>query len=126
MPTSKLKKRARAIPKPEATKSQHASWNVQAFLHSVGVLLYITFVAFLMSNGNSLFGNIDNTIIGPVAMLMLFTLSAAVVGSLVFGRPVMLYLDGKKREAMNFAGATVGFLFIEALVIFIILALVNG
>jgi hypothetical protein len=35
----------------------------------------------------------------------------------------MLYLDGKKKEAMEFAGATVGFLFIEALIVFIILAL---
>lgn len=124
MPKSKLKKKT--TPKPEAIKNQSVSWGVQTLLHSVGVLIYITFVAFLMSNGNLLFGNIDNTIVGPVAMLMLFTLSAAIVGLLVFGRPVMLYLDGKKKDAMNFAGATVGYLFIEALIIFIILALVSA
>lgn len=102
------------------------SWGSQAFLHSLGVVGYIIFVAFLMVNGQTLFGNIDNSILGPIAMLLLFTLSAAVMGLLVFGRPAMLYMDGKKKEAMEFVAATVGFLFIEALVVFIALALVSA
>jgi hypothetical protein len=99
--------------------------SVQAFLHSAGVMAYIAFIAFLMTNAENWIGSM-NTLLGPIAFLMLFTLSAAIVGMLVFGRPVMLYLDGKRKEAMNFVGATVGFLFIEALVIFIVLALVNA
>ena len=119
----KTKKKVADAPVKQRTPM---SWGSQAFLHSLGVVGYIVFVAFLMSNGESLFGNIDNTVLGPIAMLLLFTLSAAVMSLLVFGRPVMLYLDGKKKEAMNFAGATVGFLFIEALLVFICLALASA
>lgn len=97
----------------------------QAFLHSLGVVAYISFVSFLMFNVERVFGEKEDTFLAPVAFLLLFTLSAAIVGMLVFGRPVMLYLDGKKKEAMNFAGTTVGFLFIEAIFVFIILALAS-
>ncbi len=123
MPKKTVKKVA---PKPvsKAEKIKPLNWSTQAFLHSLGVIAYIVFIAYLMFNGETLFGTQD-TIVAPIAMLLLLTLSAAVMGLLVFGRPVMLYLDGKKTEALNFAGATVGFLFIEALVIFIILALAS-
>ena len=125
MPKSKTKKKVKVPHMPPPAPRQTMGWGVQAFLHSVGVLIYTTFIAYLMMSADQLHGNMSS-LLGPIAFLMLFTLSAAVVGMLIFGRPVMLYLDGKKKEAMNFAGTTVGFLFIEALVIFIFLALVNG
>jgi len=122
MPKSKPKKNAKVPHVSVHTPRPGVGSGVQAFIHSVGVIVYITFVAFLMTNAEQWIGSM-NSLLGPVAMLMLFTLSAAIVGLLIFGRPVMLYLDGKKKEAMEFAGATVGFLFIEALIVFIILAL---
>lgn len=93
-----------------------------AFLHSVGIILYIACVSFFMFFGEEFFGK-EDTYLMPVVFLTLFTLSAAVVGSLMFGKPVMLYLDGKKRDAVQLAGATIGFLAIEAFALFIILAL---
>ncbi len=101
------------------------SWGGQAFLHSLGVVAYISFVSFLMFNAEQLFGGEPDTVLAPVAFLLLFTLSAAVVGLLVFGRPIMLYLDGKKKEAMHFAGATVGFLFIEAIFVFLVIGVMS-
>ena len=107
-------------------KSKPMSWGIKAFLHSLGVVAYIIFISFLLVNGDKLFGSLTNSILGPIVYLLLLTLSAALVGLLIFGRPVMLYLDGKKKEAMEFVAATVGFLFAEALIVFILLALLSA
>jgi ABC-type Fe3+-siderophore transport system permease subunit len=47
-------------------------------------------------------------ILVPIGFLMLFVLSAAVMGMLIFGAPVMLYIDGKKKEAVKLLAWTVG------------------
>ena len=69
--------------------------------HAVLVLAYVSLVASIMNHGNTWFGPKD-TAWTPVAMLMLFVLSAAITGSLVLGRPVMMFLDGQKKEAVKF------------------------
>lgn len=101
------------------------SWGGQAFLHSLGVLFYITLIALLMSDLEDSLADKPDTFLAPVGFLLLFTLSAAIVGLLVLGRPVMLYLDGKKKEAVHFATATVGFLFIEAIFVFLIIGVMS-
>ncbi len=92
--------------------------------HSLGIVLYITLVALLMQNGNRLFGQ-EDTILTVIAVLLLFTVSAAIVGLLVFGRPVMLYLGGQKKEAVRLTLTTIAFLVIEALLVFIIMFALN-
>ena len=124
MPKKTVKKSV-AKPDEKSAKAKPINWGMQAFLHSLGVIAYIVFIAFLIINGQALFGSLNNSILGPIAILMLYTLSAAIMGLLVFGRPVMFYMDGKKKEAMEFVAATVGFMFIEALVLFILLALLG-
>ncbi len=74
-----------------------------------------------MSNGSKLFGE-EDTFFTPVAVLMLLVLSAAVMGTLVFGRPILMYLDGKKREAVMFLGYTLGWLTLLTLLVFLSLA----
>jgi hypothetical protein len=114
--------------KKSAPKAAHGpvqpNWGTLAFLHSLGVVIYITFVAYLLQHANQWFGTMTN-IWGPIAFLLLFTLSAAIIGLLIFGRPVYMYLNGKKKEAFSFIFATLGFLFVEALFIFIIMMLMN-
>lgn len=95
-----------------------------SFFHAFGILIYIGLVALLMNNGSRLFGH-EDTILTAIAMLLLFTISAAIVGLLVFGRPVMLYLNGQKKEAVQFTLATIGFLMIEALIFFIFMFAMN-
>lgn len=73
-----------------------------------------------MPNAERLFGKFENFWGGPVIFLMLFVLSAAIVGALVLGRPILLYLDGAKSEALKFFGYTLGWLFV-ILVIFVAL-----
>jgi len=82
---------------------------IYALVNSLGVLFYILLVAWIISNGERIFGQMSNYW-GPVAFLLLFCLSAAVVGAMVFGRAVELYLDGQKSEALTVLVYTLVFL----------------
>jgi len=59
---------------------------------------------------------------GPVAFLLLFVLSAAVVGALVLGKPALLYLDGEKKEALRTFFYTLGFLLLAVAIVVVYLA----
>ncbi len=60
-----------------------------------------------MTNGDRLFGPVSGTILGPISFLMLFVLSVAVVGLLIFAKPAMMYLNGEKGEAVKLVAYTV-------------------
>ncbi len=80
--------------------------------HALLTAAYIACVSALMFYGFRLFGtNTEDTIFAPIAMLLLFVTSAAITGSLVLGRPILWYLDGKKKEAVLLLGATLAALF---------------
>lgn len=74
-----------------------------------GVLVYIVLVALFMNSAEKVFPRM-NEILGPIVILLLFVLSAAVTGSLVLGRPVLAYLDGSKKEATIMFLYTLGWL----------------
>jgi hypothetical protein len=93
----------------------------QGFLFSLGVIVYIVPVSVVMRHGEAIFGKMQH-FWGPVGFLMLFTLSAAVVGLLVFGRPVYLFLNGFKREGVKQVLYTVSWLFVETVIVLIGLA----
>ena len=80
-----------------------------SFFDAVGSLVYIFAVANIMFYGSQVFGKEQN-IVAPVAFLLLFVVSASVVGSLVLGQPVYFYLEGKKIEAIKLLFCTIGFL----------------
>lgn len=69
--------------------------------------LYIVVVATTMFYGSN-YAPKEDTVLMPIAMLSLFTLSASVMGYLFVGTPLRLYLDGKKKEAVDFFFKTVG------------------
>ncbi|MBI2409552.1 hypothetical protein HYV30_00735 [Candidatus Kaiserbacteria bacterium] len=71
-----------------------------AALHGGAVALYISGIAFFINNADRWFGRLEDTPAAPVLMLTLFVLSAAITGSLVLGRPLIWFLDGKRREAV--------------------------
>lgn len=70
------------------------------FLNAASATLYISFIALFMYYGNTIFGPKD-TLLTPIAVLSLFTLSAAVMGYLFLYQPLMLFLDGHKKKAVN-------------------------
>ncbi|MFA7654016.1 MAG: hypothetical protein WCX97_03175 [Candidatus Magasanikbacteria bacterium] len=90
------------------TNSKLIFWG---FVHAMGVDLYITIVAIIIRYGEQIFGKMNN-LFGPMAFLMLFVLSAAITSALVLGRPILLYMEGKKIEAIKLFGYILGWLFI--------------
>lgn len=91
-----------------------------AGLNALGTTLYVALVASLLFNAPLIFGSTGkDTVFIPIAMLLLFVISASVTGSLVLGRPLLWYLDGKKKEAVSLFIATLGFLFLIMLLAFL-------
>jgi hypothetical protein len=93
-----------------------------ALINSIGTAIYIALVAFVMTNGNQIFGQ-ANGVLGGVGILLLFTLSALIVGSMVLGKPLMLYLDGSKKEAVKLLMQTILILAIITIIFLVILAI---
>ena len=97
--------------------------NSKLLVHSLGhailMMIYASGVAWIMFNGNRLFGGKD-TILTSISVLMLFVVSAAITGSLVLGRPIILYLDGQKRDALKMFAFTLGWLVLGTIVFFIL------
>ena len=88
-----------------------------ALLSSVGTVLYVSGVVWLMTNGERFLGKVKD-FRGPLLMLLLFVFSAAFTASLVLGRPILLYLDGFKKEAIKLLLYTLAFLFLAILITF--------
>lgn len=93
----------------------------RAFVDAVGTALYVILIASFIFSLRSFFPEAEDNLIIPISMLLLFVCSAAITGFLVFGKPVMLYIDGKKREAVSLLGYTLGILVLLTLVSFIVL-----
>ncbi len=72
---------------------------------------YIVLVVILMNNGKALFGE-GQAVISGVAMLLLLVFSVAVMGVTIFGRSILWYLDGHKKEALLLVAYKLIFLFI--------------
>jgi hypothetical protein len=95
----------------------------EAFKHALLTTLYISLVASLMNYSGSLFGD-EFTLLAPIAMLMLFVLSALIVGLLILGKPIMLYLDGEKQTATDLLKKTGLWLSVLTVIAFLALTLV--
>ena len=92
----------------------------RAFINSFGTAVYIILVATFIFSLQNLSIKEEKVII-PIGMLLLFVFSAAITGFLVFGKPIMLYIDGKKKEAVSLLGYTLAILFLITVLVFILL-----
>ncbi|MDO8499797.1 MAG: hypothetical protein Q7S66_04005 [bacterium] len=81
----------------------------RALGHAVLAVTYITSVTLFMSNAEKTI-NPEKNFLGPVVFLTLLVLSVAVMGILIFGKPILMYLDNNKKEAVYMLLATVGWL----------------
>lgn len=70
---------------------------------------YIVLIVSVMNYGTKLVPR-PNQFMAPIAVVSLFTLSAAVMGYLFCYQPVQLYFDGKKKQAVT--------LFLQTTVVF--------
>jgi hypothetical protein len=79
------------------------------FLHAFGAALYIATIVLVLQVANLLLKSQNGTILIPMAMLSMFTLSAAIMGYLFLSEPLYLLVENKKQEAIVFFFKTVGF-----------------
>ena len=93
---------------------------VHSLGHAILIVLYIWGVVSLMQHAEKFFGP-NETLIG-IGMLLLFVISATIVGGLVLGRPIVLYFENKKKEAIQFLMITVGWLLLFVITVFALLA----
>lgn len=93
-----------------------------AFLDALGVMAYVTLFAWCVINFEKIFGPQKGGWIYIALFLILFIVSACVTGSLVLLKPAMLYMEGKKKDALRMFAYTVGFLAILAVLIIIAIA----
>jgi hypothetical protein len=90
----------------------------KSFLNALATALYIAVVAIVFSNANKIFAQKDNAFT-PIAALMLFVLSAAITAGLVVGKPVLMYLDGQKKEAVKMFIYTISWLALGTIILFL-------
>ena len=76
-------------------------------LNALTALGYIILVAIVMFYGIKNTEHGKDSILIPVAMLSLFSFSAAVMGYTFLSQPLQLYLDGKKKEAVKLITQTI-------------------
>jgi hypothetical protein len=95
-----------------------------AGINALGTALYVALVSSFIFYASDILGEgTEDTVLIPIAMLLLFVLSASITSFLVLGKPILWYLDGKKKEAVALLMATLGFLFLLTLIAFLGLAL---
>lgn len=92
--------------------------------YSLGVAAYVTFIAGVMTYGGNWLGNSSGLFV-PTAFLLVFVVSATIVGGLVLGHPAYLLFSGRRREALFLAGSTIACLVLETIIYIGILAFVK-
>ena len=89
------------------------------FVNALAAALYIGLVGSVMYYGLSRTN--QPSVVFPIAIISLFTLSAAVMGYLFVYSPLQLYLDGETKRAVNLFLQTVGVFAGITLVIILVL-----
>lgn len=83
-----------------------------SFLLAICEVAYILLVASLMRGAEKFLGDKPDNFLAPLSFLLLFVISAAISATLVFGKPILLFLEGKKKEAFKLFAYILGCLFL--------------
>ena len=68
--------------------------------NAIAASLYIVFISLIMNFGSK-YAPKDQSFLAPIAVVSLFTLSAAIMGYLFGYQPIQLFLDGEKKKAVK-------------------------
>ena len=91
-------------------------------LNALGTAVYIILVSTFLFYIPKIFDSEKpDTLFAPVAMISLLVFSVALVGSLLFGRPILWYWDGQKKEAVSLIIWTLIAFFLITLIVLAIL-----
>ena len=90
------------------------------YINALLAAAYIVFVVLLITYGPAYVRDKPDTILAPMAMLSLLVFSVALMGYLFFLQPVVMYLEGQKREAVElFTNTLAAFAVITGIVLVI-------
>lgn len=78
------------------------------FINAVLAAAYIFLVVTAMNVVTQPLRNKPDTFMAPVTVLFVLTLSVAVMAYLFFYQPILMFIDGKKKDAVNLFIKTVG------------------
>lgn len=78
------------------------------YLNALCAAAYIVCIVLLITYGPAFVREKPDTILAPMAMLSLLVLSVAFMGYTFFFQPVLMYVDGQKREAVELFTKTLG------------------
>ena len=90
-------------------------------INALSASAYIFLVVSVMTFVTQPLKSKPDTFFAPITALFVFTLSAAVMAYLFFYQPLMLFIDGKKKEAVNLFIKTVGIFAVITAVVLILL-----
>ena len=93
---------------------------LNGFISSVAVVIYVFLVAGLMDTLTS-FVQVENEILMGGGFLLLLVFSVAIVGTLLFGRPIYLIFNKKAKEAISQLVYNLGWLFVMTVIMFIVI-----
>ena len=95
-----------------------------ATINALSIALYVTILVLSVFYLGKPLQNHPDTILIPIGMLTLLVFSAALTGTLMLGRPIIWYLEGKKKEALQLLMCTMLILLIITIIVFITIAMV--
>lgn len=90
-------------------------------VNALSASAYITLVVSVMTFFSNTLKNKPDTFFAPVLFLSLLTLSVAVMGFLFFYQPALLFIEGKKKSAVNLFVKTVGIFAVFTVTVLILL-----
>ena len=97
-----------------------------ATINAALMALYVSAISSFLFYIPKIFDNTKpDTVLAPIMMLSLLVFSAALVGALIFGKPILCYLDGKKKEAVSFLFYTLGVFLIITIVVMCVAYLIS-
>ncbi|KUK83749.1 MAG: Uncharacterized protein XD98_0256 [Microgenomates bacterium 39_6] len=92
-------------------------------INALGASAYIIMVVSVMNFVTKLVRDKPDTFFAPVIVLFILTLSVAVMAYLFFYQPLLLFIEGKKKEAVNLFVKTVGIFAVFTVVALALLSL---
>ena len=90
------------------------------FYNAFAALVYIILLVTLLSFTTHFNGIENTTFLAPIGMLSLLVTSAAVMAYIFFYQPVILLLDGKRKDAVRLFWHTIAIFAVSAVVVMLL------
>ena len=90
-------------------------------INAVSATVYITLVVAVMNYITKTYGSKPDPAFAPVVFLSVLCLSVSIMGYIFFYQPLVLLIDGKKKEALQLFTQTIGVFGLITVVVSVVL-----